>query len=122
MATVFLVLGFVIGLLIFAFGRGFRVRHTSSYIGGEKLSAENAHYSGTSFYSTIRSLPLIRNVFKDAERESFDIYHIGGRWGNPLVQVLRRCQTGVLPLYVSWVVLGLVLVIVYLIGGAGGQP
>ena len=40
---------------------------------------------------------------------------ISGRLGNSLVEALRRSQTGVLSLYISWVVLGLIIIVVYLV-------
>ena len=120
LATGLLLLALVVGVVIFALGRGFRIRRTRVYIGAEKLSADSAHYSGTGFYDTVRRLPGIRAVYGDAEREAFDVYHICQRLGGSLVAVLRRCQTGVLPLYVSWVVLGLVVIVLYLFGAAAG--
>ena len=122
-ATVLLLAGLVIGVLIFVVGGGLRVRRARSYIGGEKISERSAHYSGTGFYGTVRALPGIKSVYNDAEGEAFDVYHIGGRFGGSLVGWLRRCQTGVLSLYVSWVVLGLIIILVYLLApgvGVGG--
>ena len=122
LATALLLLAFLLGLGFYALGTGFRVRRTRMYVGGEVLPASSAHYSGTGFYNTIRSLPGIRAVFRDAERESFDIYRLTGRLGGSFVETLKRCQTGVLPLYVSWVLLGLVVIVVYLVGRSLGQP
>jgi len=114
-ATVLLLLALGIGVIIFAWGRGFNIRRTNTYIGGEQLPPQTGHYSGTGFYNSIRSLPGVRAIFNDAEKESFDMYRISGRLGNSLVEVLRRSQTGVLSLYLSWVVLGLVIIVVYLV-------
>ncbi|MBN2375893.1 MAG: hypothetical protein JXD22_05815 [Sedimentisphaerales bacterium] len=120
LASFLLLVALAIGVLIYVFGRGFNFRRANLYIGGEKITPEAAHYSGTGFYSTVRSLPGIKSVYKDAERDSYDIYHIGGRIGGSIVQVLRNCQTGVLSLYLSWLVLGLVIILICLIGL--GQP
>jgi len=38
-----------------------------------------------------------------------------GRYGGTLVQALRDAHTGVLPLYVSWTLMGLMAVIAFLI-------
>ena len=115
LATVLLLLALGIGVIIFAWGRGFNIRRTNTYIGGEQLPPLAGHYSGTGFYNSIRSLPGIRAIFNDAEKESFDMYRISGRLGNSLVEALRRSQTGVLSMYISWVVLGLVVIVVYLV-------
>ena len=114
LASFLLLLALAIGVLIFAFGRGFNFRRSNLYIGGEKVTPEAAHYSGTGFYSTVRSMPGVKSVYKDAERASYDIYHIGDRIGGSIIQILRRCQTGVLSLYLSWLVLGLVIILICL--------
>jgi len=110
LATALLLLAFVLGLGLYALGSGFRVRQTRTYVGGEVLPASTGHYSGTGFYNSIR------------QRESFDLYRLTGRLGGSLVDTLRRCQTGVLPLYISWVLLGLVVIVVYLVGRPPGPP
>lgn len=122
LATALLLLAFVLGLGLYALGSGFRVRQTRTYVGGEVLPASTGHYSGTGFYNSIRTLPGIRAIFRDAQRESFDLYRLTGRLGGSLVDTLRRCQTGVLPLYISWVLLGLVVIVVYLVGRPPGPP
>jgi len=114
-ATILLLAALLIGILIFALGKGFRVRRARTYVGGEILSPDAYHYSGTGFYDTVRQLPGIKGAYHDAEGEAFDVYHIGERFGNSVVQLLRRCQTGVLSLYVSWVGLGLVIILIYLL-------
>jgi NADH:ubiquinone oxidoreductase subunit 5 (subunit L)/multisubunit Na+/H+ antiporter MnhA subunit len=119
LATVLLLLAFLLGIVIYMVSSGFKVRQARIYIGGEKLPPQAGHYSGTTFYNTVRAMPFIRAVFRDAEKESFDVYRFSGRFGGSLVNVLRSCQTGVLPLYISWVVLGLVLIVVYIIGKGG---
>ena len=115
-ATWLMLLALLGGVVIFALGCGFKVRRTGTYIGGERMPEEFGHYSGTNFYDTINRLPGIKGVYQDAERQAFDIYHIGGRFGGVIVETLRRCQTGRLSLYVSWVVLGLVIIVIYLAG------
>jgi len=119
-ATILLLAGLVIGLIIFVLGAGFRIRRARTYIGGEKLAQKSAHYSGTGFYGTVRELPGLKAVYHDAEREAFDVYHIAARFGGSLVELLRRCQTGVLMLYVSWVGLGLLIILGYLLLLSGG--
>lgn len=120
LATILLVAAFVVGGVIFLWGKGLRVRHSTTYIGGEIFPPERGHYSGTNFYGTVQEMRGVSGALGDAEKESFDIYRIGGQFGGTLVEGLRRCQTGMLPLYVSWVVLGLVLILFYLleVGGA----
>ena len=100
--------------------KGLNFRQGQTYIGGESLPASAHHYSGTGFYTTIGELPGIKGIYNDAQREIFDIYHVAAHFGSSLVNMLRRCQTGVLSLYVSWVILGLVIILMYLIIPSSG--
>ncbi|MCP4711642.1 MAG: hypothetical protein GY869_23740, partial [Planctomycetes bacterium] len=114
-ATILMIVALALGLLIFFLGKGFKFRQDRIYLGGEKISPETFHYSGTGFYDTVRQLPGFKGAMSDAEDKVFDVYSIAGKLGGVFVEGLRRCQTGVLSLYVSWVVLGLVIIIIYLL-------
>ena len=118
-ATGMLILGIIIGVVIYFAGSGFKVRVDRTYVGGEVIDPATLHASGTGFYNTVRKLPGLGPVFRDAERESFDVYHIAGRYGSSLVEMLRAAHTGKLTLYVSWVLAGLVILIVCLLGASG---
>jgi len=120
LATGLLLLALGVGVLIFFWGRGFQIRRTRSYIGGEKLDPQAYHYNGTGFYNTVRELSGVRQFYQFAGQKAFDLYHVGGRLGGAVVGGLRRCQTGVISLYVSWVVLGLIIILIILLGDSGG--
>ncbi len=107
--------GLVGGLVIFAIGRGLRVRRDRTFVCGERLPSEPIRVSGTGFYETVRRLPVVGAVYDDAERQALDVYRLGGRFGGSLVETLRAFHTGVLPLYVSWCLLGLMVLIAFLI-------
>ena len=111
-ATWLLILGMGLGVILYFLGAGMRVRVTGTYTGGEVLEGETLHASGTSFYNTVRQQPMLHGIFKDAEAEAFDVYHIGGRFGSSFVQLLRSCHTGALTLYASWALTGLVVLII----------
>jgi len=114
-ATILMIVALLFGLLIFFLGKGLKFRQDRIYLGGEKIPPQNFHYSGTGFYDSVRQLPGFKGAFSDAENKVFDVYNIAGKLGGVFVEGLRRCQTGVLSLYVSWVVLGLVIIIIYLL-------
>ena len=63
--------------------------------------------TGTGFYLTVRNLPFIRGVYGDAERSAFDLYRLSGQMGGHVVSALRGLHTGVVGTYVTWVVVGL---------------
>jgi len=109
--------GLVAGLALYKFGKAFRPRRTRNYVGGELLPSEPYRVSGTGFYGTVRQLPVLAPVYQDAERKAFDIYRWGGRYGGSLVAALRAFHSGLLPLYVSWCLLGLMILIAFLVQG-----
>jgi len=116
-ALALIIVGLAAGLLIYAIGRAFRARRSRTFVCGEVLPTEPMRASGTGFYATIRGLPIVRGFYNDAERQAFDVYRVGGRFGGTLVETLRGFHTGMLPLYVSWCLLGLMVLIAFLIHG-----
>jgi len=115
MATLLIVFGIVLGGIVYLAGRAQKVRRERIFIGGEILPRDTTRLSGTGFYNTIRELPLFSVMYKDGEGGAYDLYYLTGRYGNTLVQFLRRLHQGVLPIYVGWVVIGLTLIIIYLV-------
>ena len=73
LATLLILVGLAVGLFIYFIGTGFKVREGHTFVGGELLEGDKIRYSGTSFYDTIRQLPVIGAVYKDAE-------HCGPTW------------------------------------------
>ena len=116
-ATLLILVGVLLGLIIYAIGKGLTVRTTRSFTAGEILPDPEVRFSGVSFYETIRQLPILSTLFKDGEGGVYDVYRLGGRYGLTLVQALRRAHTGVLLVYVSWCVIGLILILAYLFRG-----
>jgi NADH:ubiquinone oxidoreductase subunit 5 (subunit L)/multisubunit Na+/H+ antiporter MnhA subunit len=108
-ATGLIVLGIVIGLLIFAAGKLTARRIGHVFIGGTVPPAnlDAMHVSGTGFYNTIRETKGLRGAFANAEQRVFDVYEVGGRIGNVFVQGLRSMHSGVLSAYLAWSVIGL---------------
>jgi len=114
-ATVLILLGVLIGLVGCLLLGGRRLRVAPPFLGGERLPGDLERLPGTDFYRTVSEMPFFRTVFKDAEGGAYDVYYLGGKYGLALVELLRRCHTGVLTLYVSWFMFGLAAVIGYLI-------
>lgn len=116
-ATALLLVGALMGLVVYALGRGLNTRHTGTFTGGEILPGDAVRYAGTSFYETIRQLPGLRGAFTDGESGAYDGYYVLGRYGLTLVELLRRLHTGVLLVYVAWCVVGMTLILLYLSRG-----
>lgn len=108
-ATGFIILGILMGLLVFGIGKLTTRRTGHIFIGGTKPpdSLDAMHVSGTGFYNTIKETKGLRGAFANAEQSVFDVYEVGGRIGNVFVQGLRSVHNGVLSTYLAWSVIGL---------------
>jgi formate hydrogenlyase subunit 3/multisubunit Na+/H+ antiporter MnhD subunit len=111
LATMLIVAGLLLGLIIYLLGRIGTRRRAPAFIGGEKLDTEETRVVGTGFYETIRNLGIFRGIYGDADRGIFDVYFLGGRIGSLLVESLRRLHDGVLSSYLSWSIIGLGLLV-----------
>ena len=107
LATVLIVVGLLLGLIIYLLGRIGTRRRAPAFIGGEKLDTEETRVVGTGFYETISNLGIFRVIYGDADRGIFDVYFLGGRIGSLVVNGLRRLHDGVLSSYLSWSIIGL---------------
>jgi len=120
LATLLIIVGIVVGLGFYLIGRGFKTREAPTFIGGELAGDDRSRLAGTGFYNSIRDLPVLRTMFRDAEGGAYDVYSLGGRYGLDVVGLLRRLHSGVLPVYVGWCVVGLVLIVGLLLAYGGG--
>lgn len=113
-ATLFLIIGLGIGLLIYLAGNLRSMRETSSYIGGEEVDAD-MRFSGTEFYKTIEELPLIRRLYLKAEDKVFDLYEQGKKFVFFFIGVFQYLHNGVLPTYLVWCLLGMMILLFSLV-------
>ncbi|MBN1697745.1 MAG: NADH dehydrogenase [Spirochaetales bacterium] len=115
-ATGFLLLGILVGILIYAVGRAKKHSRTvETYYGGEILSNEEIRVPGTDFYNTIRNMKGLKSLYNVQEKGWFDPYELFGKVGDGITFVLKKLHNGKLPFYLSWTVVGLVVLIVTLI-------
>lgn len=115
-ATGLILLGILGGLVLYGLGGIRRARVVETFVGGERpADLPGLKVPATAFYGTIEALPGLHAALRDGGRGAFDVYRMGARYGGTLVQRLRDMHTGVLSLYVSWCVIGVVVVVVYLL-------
>ena len=113
--TGLILIGFLVGVLVYLYTRALRVRVVGNFVAGEDSSSDELwHVSGTHFYETIRRLPVLRVIFGDASVGAFDLYRLGGQYGRGLVDRLRAWHTGLLAAYASWIIIGLVVLVTVL--------
>ena len=113
--TLLILLGIVLGFVVFLIGRGSKVRVAPPFLAGETYAGEQTRYTGTSFYKTVEELPVFRTVYQDAEDGVYDAYYVGGKYGNTLVQLFRGWHSGQLPVYITWCIIGLTIIVGYLV-------
>ncbi len=113
-ATGLIILGLVLGFIIFLIGKGVKVRKAPVFTLGEKLEGKS-RFTGGDFYQTVRNLGFLKGIYADGEKGVFDVYNISGRIGGSLTGGLRALHNGVLSNYVSWCVMGLGVILLLLI-------
>ncbi|MBN1781460.1 NADH dehydrogenase [bacterium] len=106
-ATLLLFVGFLIGIVIYLFGKIQHIREADPFTGGEKTRTEN-RITGTGFYDTIRQLPVMRHMYHWAEEKRFDVYEQMDLWAHRVAGLLRQAHTGLLTMYIFWVLAGLI--------------
>ena len=110
LATVLMILGVVVGLVIYALSRAKTTRTDENlWVGGNIMDSEEIRIPGTHFYKTVTDdlNPVLTGAFRDGEKGAMDFYNILGSLGGAIVKVLRALHDGILSTYLSWVVIGL---------------
>ncbi|MFC1658159.1 NADH-quinone oxidoreductase subunit L [Candidatus Omnitrophota bacterium] len=109
-ATLLIIAGLIIGLVVFKLGRlSLSFREDAPYIGGEPGVLEKSKVSGTEFYNTVKEINILSRFYKLAEEKCFDIYDVGQRIVFGINGVLRHLHNGVLPTYLVWCLLGMMV-------------
>jgi len=112
LATILIVVGIGLGVLIWLVAKlSGRVRIVPTWTCGEIQTNEQMTVSGTHFYKTVSSMGGLKQLYAGQEKGHFDLYNQGGRCGLALTGFLRWLHTGVLPMYLTWVTLGLLVII-----------
>jgi hypothetical protein len=113
-ATLLIALGVLIGFIIYLAGT-FKTRRTSAtYIGGEVIG-EEVRVTGVDFYETVESMGFFSTIYRWATNKAFDAYDLGQRISFYFIKGLRAIHSGVLPEYLTWVLAGLLVLIVILL-------
>lgn len=112
LATILIIVGIAIGLLILLVGLLARkARTVPTWTCGEIQTNEQMTVPGTHFYKTVSSMGGLKQLYSGQEKGYFDSYNQSGRVGLAVTGLLRMLHTGVLPMYLTWVTLGLLIVL-----------
>lgn len=105
-------------------------RRCPTFIGGERMDetritgvpvGDNRHVevTGVDFYRTLEELPILRAYFRLAKQRIFDGYEHAGRATRRIVDSIRNTQSGILPNYLVWLVMGMLILLAYAAMGGG---
>ncbi len=112
LATSLILIGIALGLVILLVGLLARkVREVPTWTCGEVQTNEQMIIPGTHFYKTVSSMGGLKQLYAGQEKGHFDLYNQGGRVGLALTEFLRWLHSGVLPMYLTWVTLGLLVIL-----------
>ena len=116
-ATTLILLGILGGLVLLWLMRARKVRIVRPFLGGEVPAPDDDRFRvpATHFYRTVAELPVTGPLLTHGDKGALDAYYWSAKHGNSFVQVLRRWHTGLISLYVTWCLLGLTVILVYLL-------
>jgi formate hydrogenlyase subunit 3/multisubunit Na+/H+ antiporter MnhD subunit len=115
-ASALILLGVVVGLVIYLTGRMMKkTRVVPIFTGGEQPDAQTNRVLGTHFYDTIRELPLLHRMYGAQEKGRLDPYTWFGGLGLVFTGLLKRAHNGLLSWYLSWSLAGVVVLVVLLV-------
>ncbi len=123
MATILILTAIGLGAIVYAVTMtAGKFRRTETYIGGERLDevyirdeargpARHVEVTGADFYNAVERLPGLHRLYELARKQVFDIYEVVAKPVFYFVALLRGAHGGALPLYLTWFVAGLLVVL-----------
>jgi hypothetical protein len=112
LATILIAVGVVIGLVVLFIGAVFKkVRVVPTWTCGEIQPEEEMAIPGTHFYKTVSSMGVLRQLYSGQEKGYFDAYDQSGKTGLALTNFLKYLHCGILPAYLTWVTIGLLVIL-----------
>jgi len=112
LATIFILIGLLLGGAVVVCGFVSRKSRTvPTWTCGEIMDNDEIIVSGTHFYKTISEMGGLKQLYKRQEQKWFDLYDQGGMFGLGLTRFLRGLHSGLLPMYMTWVILGLLIIL-----------
>jgi formate hydrogenlyase subunit 3/multisubunit Na+/H+ antiporter MnhD subunit len=115
LATLLIIVGLLIGLIIYGLGKVKAVTPKPAYVGGEILDEKMIKVSGVNFYDTIKNWGPLKGIYGLAEKSVFDVYEIGSKITFGFSGVLRWMHNGLLHTYLAWMLLGVVILLLMLL-------
>ncbi len=129
-ATLLLLVAVGLGGIIYFITTARKPRRCETYIGGELLreadipseavAGRDVEVTGVDFYRSVETLEPFQDFYQSARKKMFDVYDVGTGILFYFVELLRGAHTGRLPAYLTWLLAGLLLVVLWLMRTGGG--
>jgi len=114
LVTGLIIVSLFIGFLIYLVGNIKKVRTTGIFAGGEDIEAM-PDFTAVDYHKTISEFKIFAAFYRGAEKKLFDLYDNLKRIILGLNKFFSKCHSGELPLYITWVFLGMIIIIAILI-------
>ncbi len=108
LSTGLILVGIVIGVIVYAMGNMKNLRVDDPFIGGE-LMTDDMKVSGVAFYKTIEELPLLAKFYAWSKKGYFDIYNVGTKLVFVFTRRFQALHNGILPSYLAWCLVGAIV-------------
>ncbi|UCD05228.1 MAG: hypothetical protein JSV98_08935 [candidate division WOR-3 bacterium] len=141
LATVLIIVGIIVGVIVYLMGTAMKPRRTRVFVGGEIMEEEAARMTGPNFYSSVNSVEMLKKTYDFGEGGAFDfynylrgaaggiaivsrdvidriitsIYRIIGRIATIVGKLTSLLHTGELYTYVGWIFLGGIVILLILV-------
>ncbi len=141
LATGIIIIGIVLGLVIYLLGTAWKPMRRHVFTGGELLAPDEGHITGPHFYSPVKE--LFAKSYEFGEGGAFDFYNYStgiiravsmvfsrlidrgfdrfyeflARLGNLFGSALSFVHSGELPTYLGWIFLGMAVILIVLMFG-----
>jgi formate hydrogenlyase subunit 3/multisubunit Na+/H+ antiporter MnhD subunit len=112
-STLLILAGLLLGIIIFRL-KSVKplMREDSAFVGGEELYSNDYAISGAQFYNTVKEIKVLSFIYNYAEKGIFDIYEQFKRVLQAGSVFLKYLHNGVLPSYLTWILLGMAVLLV----------
>jgi NADH:ubiquinone oxidoreductase subunit 5 (subunit L)/multisubunit Na+/H+ antiporter MnhA subunit len=75
LATILIIVGIILGLIIFLIGTVSKPKKSAVFVGGEVLDEDETRVTGVGFYSSLRTLDMLDKTYNFSEGGAFDFYN-----------------------------------------------
>lgn len=111
---ILIITGIVLGFIIYLLGNLKNLKFKRQFIGGEIIN-EEFKFQSVEFYKTLNEFKILDFLYKKAKEGWFDVYELSKRIVLFISKELQFLHTGVLPLYLLWIILGILIIFLILV-------